>query len=202
MSMSAHKAGRVTPMTHSLVKALSVRSFLKMLRTSTRTVFSNSSWLPNHAVTQSFTISRSHIIRAPDGRTWSMLQQELLVVSKEMDRSCSSITSRERKYSRPAETIGYPAARPKTRILNVGMIITSMLSMGMVVNATWIKNMVQKIPIDNPPITVGLINRTWSEDAWLFRKAASSNKHHNLSVHDGSQMTSILSECLSRPAKL
>ena len=59
----------------------------------------------------------------------------------------------------------------------------------------------QKATIEQGPYNVGLTVSFCSRPFLLFKKAASSNRHHKRSVHDGSQSTSISSDCFKKPAK-
>ena len=58
-----------------------------------------------------------------------------------------------------------------------------------------------KTTIEQGPKKVGLTVSFCSRPFLLFKKAASSNRHHKRSVHDGSHSTSISSDCFKKPAK-
>ena len=59
----------------------------------------------------------------------------------------------------------------------------------------------RKATIEQGPKRVGLTVSFCSRPFLLFKKAASSNRHHKRSVHDGSHSTSISSDCFKKPAK-
>ena len=61
-----------------------------------------------------------------------------------------------------------------------------------------------KMAMEIGPKKMGLTIKACFPDATflLFKNAASSNKHHNLCVHVGSQRINIASDFLSSPAKL
>lgn len=104
-SMKLHTTGEVTPSTQGVVKTRSLKSRLKISRTSDLTVFSKASWLPNQMLTQRFTTLRSHSKTSPAGPWCFRSQHVLRVRSKDMSNSCCFITSNSRKYFRTVLTV-------------------------------------------------------------------------------------------------
>ena len=200
MSMKLHRIGTVTPWTHDLlVKTPWVRSLLTMSRTSERTVSSKASWLPNHTFTHFFTNSRSRRKAFPDSFTRSCSQTSGAIERDHLQLLLGSTFSRCLQICRQ-----WPGRARKSQKQEG--------------HRPWLRHW--EIPKkgqrkhhrrrSDEHCNGNRPEKDWSDDQFLFRhwafllfkKAASSNKHHIRSVQVGSQRMSIKSDFFSSPAKL
>ena len=206
MSMKLHRIGTVTPRTHDLlVKTPWVRSLLTMSRTSERTVSSKASWLPNHTFTHFFTNSRSQRKAFPDSFTWSCSQTSGEIERDHLQLLLHNLQISEVPSQGAYKYVGSDQAAQENHRNKRGIGHDSVTGRSpKKVSGSITAEEVMNIAMETGPRRTGLmINSCFVVWAFLlFKKAASSNKHHIRSVQVGSQRMSIKSDFFSSPAKL
>ena len=131
--------------------------------------------------------------------TWPRAQHEQWAVLKEMDSNCCLMVSKSLKYFRRVLTQGYEPARLMGAI---GMAIAPSDWCETSMPGNIATNMAKKSTIETGPRKIGLMIKVLFCAFLLCKKAASSKRHHNRSVHVGSQRMSSLSDFWSIPARL
>ena len=215
-SIKVHMNGEVAASTHVIVDMF-LKAQVKNSRTSERTCCSKASWLPNQMFTHSFTTFRSQSIGSPnvfwcfrsyhelfvefEGNLQELLLHDIQV--PEIIPQCQyrgianhethQQTSTDREHDAERRIWHWSRCQRNANSITENEDGNGDRSKEDGSHNQWAASR-------KPAL---IINACFLDAAFLlFENAASSNKHHNLSVHVRSQRINTTSDLFSSPAKL